>query len=98
VLAWAEAEEARSAADRLIGAVRAGRLGAAGVEPTRDALATGQADILLLSPIADLEPAVRRELVRLAARTRAYIELVESHAPFEHLGGVGALLRYQHRP
>ena len=56
------------------------------------------ADILLLSPIADLEPAVRRELVRLAARTRASIEPVESHAPFEHLGGVGAPLRYRHRP
>jgi hypothetical protein len=45
-----------------------------------------------------LDQAARRELGRLAARTHAHVELVESHAPLEQVVGVGALPRYHHRP
>jgi len=38
----------------------------------------------------------RNELIRLAAGTGADMEVVWGHAVPRELGGVGALLRYQH--
>jgi peptide chain release factor subunit 1 len=96
VLAEAEAEDSRSAADRLVGAVRAGGLGVAGLDETRAALEHGQVDELLLDPAAELDEATRGELVRLAQLTGATVEVVEGHDGLQRLGGVGALLRYRH--
>jgi hypothetical protein len=96
VLAEAEAEQSRSAADRLVGAVRAGGLGVAGPEATRTALEHGQVDELLLDPAAGPDEATRGELVRLASLTAASVLVVEGHEGLRRLGGVGALLRYRH--
>ncbi|HEX5504950.1 MAG TPA: hypothetical protein VFW96_20190 [Thermomicrobiales bacterium] len=96
VLAAADAEDARTAADRLVGAVRAGGLGVAGLDETRTALEHGQVDELLLDPSTALDEATRGELVRLATLTGATVEVVEGHDDLRRLGGVGALLRYRH--
>ena len=96
VLAEADAEDALQTADRLVGAVRAGGLGVAGLDETRTALEHGQVDELLLDPAADLDEATRGELVRLASLTSATVEVVEEHDGLRRLGGVGALLRYRH--
>jgi hypothetical protein len=96
VLAEAEAEESRSAADRLVGAVRAGGLGVAGLDATRAALEHGQVDELLLDPAEGPDEAMRAELVRLASLTATSVLVVEGHDGLRRLGGVGALLRYRH--
>lgn len=96
VLAAVEAEQGQQNADRLVGAVRAGGLGVAGLDKTRTALENGQVDELLLDPIAGPEEATRAELVRLAQLTGATVDVVEGHASLQRLGGVGALLRYRH--
>ena len=96
VLAEADAEDARMTADRLVGAVRAGGLGVAGLDETRTALEHGQVDELLLDPAAELDESTRSELVRLAQLTAATVEVVEGHDGLQRLGGVGALLRYRH--
>jgi peptide chain release factor subunit 1 len=95
VLAQAEADDARSTADRLVAAVRAGGLGVAGTAATRAALARGQGDELLLDPAAELDESERSALVRLATTTGAAVEIVEGHDGLRRLGGVGALLRYR---
>ncbi len=95
ILAQAEADDARIVADRLVGAVRGGGLGTSGLEHTRSALEQGQVDLLVLSNDAHLSRAERDELVRLAAVSDAGVEVVEGHALFNELGGVGALLRYR---
>jgi hypothetical protein len=59
VLAETEAEQSRSAADRLVGVVRAGDPGVAGLDGTHAALKHGQVDELLLDPAADLDQATR---------------------------------------
>lgn len=96
ILAEAEADDARAAADRLINAVRADGLGVAGLEATRRALEHGQVDELLIDPRAELDEDTRSELVRLATGTGATVEVVADHSAFRQLSGVGALLRYQH--
>ncbi len=96
LLAAAEADDARSTAERLVGAVRAGGLGVAGVAATRAALERGQVDTLLLDPQAEVDEETRGALVRLAAATSGGVEVVEGHEPFRRLGGVGALLRYRY--
>ena len=96
VLVEAEAEQSRSAADRLVGAVRAGGLGVAGLEATRAALEHGQVDELLLDPAEGPDEATRADLVRLASLTSATVQVVEGHDGLQRLGGVGALLRYRH--
>jgi Bacterial archaeo-eukaryotic release factor family 10 len=95
VLAAAEAEDGQAAADLLVGAVRAGGLGVAGLDETRAALEHGQADELVLDP-ARLDESTRDELVRLAQLTSATVEVVEGHEGLQRLGGTGALLRYRH--
>jgi Bacterial archaeo-eukaryotic release factor family 10 len=96
VLAAAEAEDGQTTADVLVGSVRAGGLGVAGLDETRAALEHGQVDELLLDPAAELDEATRGELVRLAQLTSATVEVVEGHDGLQRLGGVGALLRYRH--
>lgn len=96
ILARAEAEESRSLADQLIGAVQAGGLGVVGLEPTQWALEHGQGDVLLLTPDAPITEEVRADLVRLATLTDADVEVVQDHESLQHAGGVGALLRYRH--
>jgi stalled ribosome rescue protein Dom34 len=96
VLADAEAEDGALTADRLVGAVRAGGLGVAGLGDTRTALEHGQVDELVLDPSAELDEPSRAELVRLAQVTGATVEVVERHDGLQRLGGIGALLRYRH--
>jgi peptide chain release factor subunit 1 len=96
VLVEAEAEQSRSAGDRLVGAVRAGGLGVAGLEATRTALEHGQVDELLLDPAEGPDETTRAELVRLASLTGATVQVVEGHDGLQRLDGVGALLRYRH--
>jgi hypothetical protein len=95
ILARAEADDARDAAERLIDAVRSAGLGVIGIEQTRAALAQGQVDELLLDPAGDVDEGARNELIRLAASTGAGVEIVAGHPDFSALGGVGALLRYR---
>jgi stalled ribosome rescue protein Dom34 len=95
VLAAADAENAETIADQLVGAVRAGGLGVAGLDETRTALEHGQVDELVLDP-AQLDAAARGELVRMAQVTSATVEVVQGHDGLQRLGGVGALLRYRH--
>jgi hypothetical protein len=96
VLAASEAEDGQTTADLLVGAVRAGGLGVAGLDETRAALEHGQVDELVLDPATDLDEATRGELVRLAQLTSATVEVVPRHDGLQRLGGVGALLRYRH--
>jgi hypothetical protein len=96
VLAAAEAEDGQTTADLLVGAVRAGGLGVAGLDETRAALEHGQVDELVLDPAAELDEVTRGELVRQAQLTSATVEVVDGHAGLQRLGGVGALLRYRH--
>lgn len=96
ILARVEAEDARSAAELLVEAVRGDGLGVAGLESTCRALEYGQVDQLLLDPTANLDEEVRAELVRLATSTGAGIQVVEDHSSFRQMGGIGALLRYRH--
>lgn len=92
-----QAERERSVLDRLVEAIRADGVGVAGVEPTRTALARGQADTLVLAADAPLEPEVQTALVELATRTDAEIAVVPGGEVLRQLGGVGALLRYRLR-
>ncbi|MGE3270716.1 MAG: Vms1/Ankzf1 family peptidyl-tRNA hydrolase [Chloroflexota bacterium] len=95
VLARIEAEEACGIGDRLVQAVRAGGLGAAGLDATRGALAAGQVDTLVIDPDGPVDENTRNDLIRQAATTDATVEIVQGHAAFSKLGGVGALLRYR---
>lgn len=105
-----EADDARDAADRLIGAIGANGLGVGRPEPTRRALEQGAALELLLDADVGLGPpaepedealsglipeADADELVRLASRTDAPVTFVPEHPGLRELGGVGALLRYR---
>lgn len=94
LLARAEAEEASSIGDRLIGAIRAGGLGVIGLEATQKALEYGQADTLVLDVDAPFDHETRSHLVRHATITSADVEVVKGHERLGELGGVGALLRY----
>ena len=95
LLKAAEAEQDRSVVERLLEAVQSDRLGVAGLEPTRRALSTGQADTLVLAGDVTFPPETRSELIELATKTDAAIEIVEGSEPMRQLGGVGALLRYR---
>lgn len=96
ILAQAEAEDSSSLADQLINAVEADMLGVIGVEQTRAALEQAQVDVLLLTEEAEVDAEMRNKLIRLAMTTGADVEVVERHDTFQHLGGMGALLRYRH--
>jgi peptide subunit release factor 1 (eRF1) len=95
LLREAEREEERGVVERLLEGVQAGELGVAGLEATRVALRAGQVDVLVLSAQAAFPPETRSALIELALRTSARVEVVEDDATLDHLGGVGALLRYR---
>jgi len=95
LLRAAEREEERDVVERLVEGVRAGELGLAGMEATRVALRAGQVDVLVLSARTTFPPETRSALIELALRTGARVEVVEENATLDHLGGVGALLRYR---
>jgi peptide chain release factor subunit 1 len=96
ILEELERADAHSQAERLVGAVRGGGLGVAGVNPTKQALENGQVETLLLDPQTEnLDAETREELIRLAAATGAILEMVENHEKFQAIDGVGGLLRYK---
>lgn len=80
---------------RLVEAIQAGGLGVAGYVPTRAAVEAGQADTLVIAKEAPLSEGARSELVALAARTGAQVEIIDADAALDALGSVGALLRYR---
>ncbi len=91
-----EEEIGNTAADQLVGAVRGGGLGIAGVSATRQALENGQVETLLLDPDStNLTEETREELIRLAATTSADVEIVQDHPVFSKMDGVGGILRYK---
>jgi peptide chain release factor subunit 1 len=94
IMEQAERESGMSAVERLVGEVRRGGLGVAGIEATGKALERGQVDTLLLDEQA-VGPVERKELVRLAATTAADVEVVQDAPSLAEMGGVGALLRYR---
>jgi hypothetical protein len=96
LLVEAEAENARSVADRLVDAVLGNGLGVAGPDQTRATLELGQVDTLVLDPAASITDELRAGLVQLATNTGARIEVVEGHEGLRGLGGVGGLLRFRH--
>jgi len=95
LLAEVEADKDRSIVERLVDAVRAHALGVAGLAHTRRALHNGQVDVLVLAGDAPFAPETRSELIEWATKTDAAIEVVDQSDTLEHLGGVGALLRYR---
>ena len=95
LLAQIEEDESHSAADQVIEEVQRQALGVLGPQETRDALAHGQADTLVLADEAPLDDQERNELVHLAAQTGAAVETVRGHKALVDAGGVGALLRYR---
>jgi hypothetical protein len=94
LLAEVEAERDRAIIDRLMDAVRAGRLGTMGLASTRRALQRGQVDVLVLAQDTTIAPEARSELIDYATKTDAAIEVVEDSEVLQQAGGVGALLRY----
>ncbi|MEX2227687.1 MAG: Vms1/Ankzf1 family peptidyl-tRNA hydrolase [Dehalococcoidia bacterium] len=94
IMEQAERESGMSAVERLVGEVRRGGLGIAGVAATGRALENGQVDTLVIDE-QTLGPTERKEMVRLAATTAAEVEVVQDAAPLAEMEGVGALLRYR---
>jgi len=82
-------------ADRVIAGVRADELGAAGLENVMEALEHGAVHELVIDEAAGLDPELRAEVIRQAARTAADVVVVEDHDGLLALGGVGATLRYR---
>lgn len=89
------AERDRSLVERLMAEALAGRLGVVGVEETRDALAAGQVNTLILLDHANLPDELRNQLIGLAMKTGAEVDIVDDSVALAPLGGVGALLRYR---
>lgn len=97
ILRQVEADEGRDLIARLLEGVQAGELGVAGLEPTRAALQAGQVDMLAISNATTFPAETRSELIELAERTGAQVEIVDENPALDRLGGVGALLRYRTR-
>jgi len=93
IMEEAERDEERELVKKMIGELRRGGLGVAGVEQTRNALARGQVDTLMISKSIDADTI--EELTSLAKRTGAAVEFVPGdEQTLSGIGGVGALLRY----
>jgi peptide subunit release factor 1 (eRF1) len=89
-------ETEREKVEELIGEWRAGGLGVVGLEEVRKALEIGQVDeLLIVSPGQQLEAEIADELVTKARQTSASVTVVEDASLLEHVGGMGALLRYR---
>lgn len=89
----AEAEEAHGTVDLLVNSVRAGGLAVVGVASTRQALAEGRVDRLVVS--SALHRRDQEILVRAASRLDVPIETVQDCEILDRNGGAGALLRYR---
>jgi peptide chain release factor subunit 1 len=105
-LAAVRAATAREDAEMVtaaLDALRAGGLGAAGVNAVRTALENGQVHELLISKDVDAiksgdgtpGPEVVEEFVARARRTSALVRFVDDHTLLEPVEGVAARLRYQ---
>lgn len=79
----------------LIAAIQADGLGVAGYEATRAALEAGRADVLLMTRDVPLSEEIRDELLALASRGDAQVEIIAHDAALDALGGVGTLVRYR---
>jgi peptide chain release factor subunit 1 len=90
-----DAEDDRERVDALVGAVRAGGLGAAGIEATKRAFELGQVDELLIPATPDALDGKGDELVALARQTAASIRFIEDASLMAPLRGVGAFLRFK---
>jgi ribosomal protein L30E len=97
ILAKVEEEESHARADRLVEAVREQGLGVIGLQETRHALERGEGEVLVLAEEAPLGEQERNNLVRLATLAGAEVDVVTGHELLQHMGGVGALLRYRPR-
>jgi peptide subunit release factor 1 (eRF1) len=95
VLRRAEVDEKHGVVEQLLAGVQADELGIVGIEPTRAALDSGQVDVLVLSGTAAFPVETRSQLIELAARTGARVEVVSGGTALDQLGGVGAVLRYR---
>ncbi len=96
ILAKIEEDNAHSHVEKLIGAMRGGGLGVAGIHSTKTALENGQVEILLIDPQSEiLDHDTRNELIRLAETNGATVEMVEGNEKFAAMQGVGGLLRYK---
>ncbi len=95
ILAATAADAARAIGDRVVDALRAHGLGIAGLTEVRTLCELGQVDTLVLTDDAAIDLATRNDLVRTALATRAKVEFIAPHTVLNHLGGVGALLRYR---
>ncbi|MGO8949686.1 MAG: host attachment protein [Ktedonobacterales bacterium] len=102
LLQAAKADQERTVVERLVVAVQSDKLGVAGLEPTRRALSYGQVDTLILLADVTKSPGMsvdtRTELIDLATKTDADINIVDTSPQLQQLGGVGALLRYRIEP
>jgi release factor family 2 len=94
LLAAARADRHRTLLDSLVEGVQSTGLGVISLDRTRQALKNGQGDVLVLMNDASLAPETRDDLIALATKTDAAIQIVEHSDLFERLGGVGVLLRY----
>jgi stalled ribosome rescue protein Dom34 len=97
ILAQVKEEESHTRADQLVEAVREQCLGVIGLEETRHALEHGQGEVLVMAEEARLSEQERNDLVRLATLAGTEVDLVKGHERLQHMGGVGALLRYRAR-
>jgi peptide subunit release factor 1 (eRF1) len=84
-------ETDRGKVDELLGAYRANGLGVVGAKKTRQALAMGEVDELIMTA----EERVADELVAKARQTAAKICFIQDPALLSSVGGVGALLRFK---
>jgi peptide chain release factor subunit 1 len=94
IMEQAERDEERGLLLKMVSELRRGGLGVAGLEQTREALARGQVDTLIISK--SVEAAAMEELTSLAKRTGAAVEFIPGNdKTIGYVGGVGALLRYK---
>ncbi len=94
ILEQAERDEEKELLQKLVKEIRGGGLGIAGIEETREALAIGQVDTLIISNSLTFNES--EELTSLAKSTGAGVEFVpKDNKLLNSLGGVGALLRYK---
>jgi stalled ribosome rescue protein Dom34 len=97
LLTQAQESHERTITEQLVEAIQADALGVAGYAPTRTALEAGQADVLVIAKSAPISPEARNELIALAARIDAQVEVIDQATALDALGGIGALLRYRAR-
>ncbi len=94
IMEEAELKQERDLVDRLVTEIRRHGLGVSGIENTRRALQSGQADTVILSDT--LDPQTSEALIKLAEATDAHVAFIPAESKgLEILGDAGALLRYK---